>query len=258
MSLAGHAARRNMQGDWPGLAGGSCVDALTFGRGRWPGLWICTVILILGAAGCSPNQPESSGQPAISAAQQTTTTVPSTQTVRTQPPTSKAPPTTEPHPAAVVEDYFAAINAHDYKRAWQLGGKNFGQSYADFVEGFATTEHDTVTILSVEGSTVTIRLVAAERGGHQSIYQGSYIVEHGQLAAASIRRVAGSPPPTQTPQDGACDPSYPDTCLQDGIGDYDCAGGSGNGPNYVDGPIRVLPPDPFGLDGNGNGLGCET
>jgi len=54
-----------------------------------------------------------------------------------------------------------------------------------------------------------------------------------------------------------CDPSYPDVCLKDGIGDYDCAGGSGNGPNYIAGPIRVLPPDPFGLDRDHNGWGCE-
>jgi hypothetical protein len=55
-----------------------------------------------------------------------------------------------------------------------------------------------------------------------------------------------------------CDSAYPDTCLHDGIGDYDCAGGSGNGPNYVSGPIRVLPPDPFGLDGDGDGVGCQS
>jgi hypothetical protein len=54
-----------------------------------------------------------------------------------------------------------------------------------------------------------------------------------------------------------CDPAYPDACLHDGIGDYDCAGGSGNGPNYVRGPIRVRPPDPFGLDRDGDGVGCE-
>lgn len=55
-----------------------------------------------------------------------------------------------------------------------------------------------------------------------------------------------------------CDPAYPDVCLHDGIGDYDCAGGSGNGPNYVKGPIRVLRPDPFGLDSDHDGVGCET
>jgi len=47
-------------------------------------------------------------------------------------------------------------------------------------------------------------------------------------------------------------------CLHDGVGDYDCAGGAGNGPNYVEGPIRVLAPDPFDLDRDGNGLGCES
>jgi hypothetical protein len=65
-----------------------------------------------------------------------------------------------------------------------------------------------------------------------------------------------APKTTRAPS-GNCDPSYPDSCLHDGIGDYDCAGGSGNGPNYVDGPIRVRPPDPFDLDRDGDGLGCE-
>ena len=63
--------------------------------------------------------------------------------------------------------------------------------------------------------------------------------------------------PTTAPPARNCDPAYPDKCLHDGIGDYDCAGGSGNGPNYVSGPIRVRPPDPFGLDADGDGVGCE-
>ena len=46
-------------------------------------------------------------------------------------------------------------------------------------------------------------------------------------------------------------------CLKDGIGDYDCASGSGNGPNYVYVTVRVIGSDPFGLDANHNGLGCE-
>lgn len=46
-------------------------------------------------------------------------------------------------------------------------------------------------------------------------------------------------------------------CLHDGIGDYDCAGGKGNGPNYVSGPIEVVGSDPFGLDADHDGIGCE-
>jgi hypothetical protein len=64
------------------------------------------------------------------------------------------------------------------------------------------------------------------------------------------------PPPTTTPARN-CDPSYPDVCLDPDALDYDCAGGSGDGPRYVRGPIRVRPPDPFDLDREGDGWGCE-
>jgi hypothetical protein len=46
-------------------------------------------------------------------------------------------------------------------------------------------------------------------------------------------------------------------CLKDGIGDYDCSSGSGNGPNYVYGTVRVVGGDPFRLDADHDGLGCE-
>jgi hypothetical protein len=55
----------------------------------------------------------------------------------------------------------------------------------------------------------------------------------------------------------ACDPNYVGACLHEGIGDYDCAGGSGDGPNYVEGPIEVVGVDEFGLDEDGDGIACE-
>jgi hypothetical protein len=39
--------------------------------------------------------------------------------------------------------------------------------------------------------------------------------------------------------------------------DVDCRAGSGNGPRYVDGPVRVSGSDPYGLDSDGDGVGCE-
>jgi hypothetical protein len=45
-------------------------------------------------------------------------------------------------------------------------------------------------------------------------------------------------------------------CLNPNKSDYDCAGGSGNGPGYVD-AVRVTASDPFDLDRDGNGYGCE-
>jgi hypothetical protein len=56
---------------------------------------------------------------------------------------------------------------------------------------------------------------------------------------------------------GRPDPSYPDVCLDPNAEDDDCAGGSGNGPRFVEGPTRVRPPDPFDLDREGDGWGCE-
>jgi PASTA domain len=67
-----------------------------------------------------------------------------------------------------------------------------------------------------------------------------------------------APPPPETTPSQNCDPSYPDVCLDPAVEDYDCAGGTGNGPKYVEGPIRVRPPDPFDLDREGDGWGCEN
>ncbi len=80
-------------------------------------------------------------------------------------------------------------------------------------------------------------------------------------ASTPVSGPASSGPASSAPAAGSpgeqLRPVLPRVCLHDGIGDYDCAGGSGNGPNYVDGPIKVLPPDPFDLDRDGDGTGCE-
>lgn len=39
--------------------------------------------------------------------------------------------------------------------------------------------------------------------------------------------------------------------------DYDCAGGSGDGPKYVNGVVEVTGSDPYDLDRDGDGFGCD-
>ena len=56
---------------------------------------------------------------------------------------------------------------------------------------------------------------------------------------------------------GACHPSYIGQCLNPAVYDYDCAGGSGDGPGYVYGTVRVVGYDEYGLDADGDGYGCE-
>lgn len=63
--------------------------------------------------------------------------------------------------------------------------------------------------------------------------------------------------PTAAPPAGNCHPSYSGYCVTAGIGDWDCAGGSGNGPNYLPVPVQVVGYDEYGLDADNDGWGCE-
>jgi hypothetical protein len=54
-----------------------------------------------------------------------------------------------------------------------------------------------------------------------------------------------------------CDPNYSGACLDPYASDYDCAGGSGDGPEYT-GPVTVVGEDHYGLDSDGDGAGCEV
>jgi hypothetical protein len=55
-----------------------------------------------------------------------------------------------------------------------------------------------------------------------------------------------------------CTPGY-SPCLPQGPSDYDCAGGGGNGPAYTKPGVtyHVTGSDPYRLDSDGDGLGCE-
>lgn len=63
-------------------------------------------------------------------------------------------------------------------------------------------------------------------------------------------------PSTTSPPD--CTPGY-SPCIPPG-GDVDCAGGSGDGPRYVEGPVYVdhTSDDIYDLDRDGNGVGCQS
>ncbi|WP_405657821.1 hypothetical protein [Streptomyces sp. NBC_00079] len=95
-------------------------------------------------------------------------------------------------PASVIESFYAAINAHDYQRAWDLGGNHLGQSYADFAGGFADTAADVITIDSVNGTMVDVQLHAVHTDGSTADYAGSYVVENGTIIHGSLHLVATS------------------------------------------------------------------
>ncbi|HEX8519819.1 MAG TPA: hypothetical protein VF667_09525 [Pseudonocardia sp.] len=78
------------------------------------------------------------------------------------------------------------------------------------------------------------------------------------------RTPAADPPPSrraaeraQPPEAGGsgCNANY-SPCVPV-ASDVDCAGGSGNGPKYVRGPVSVIGSDEYGLDNDHDGIACE-
>jgi hypothetical protein len=86
-----------------------------------------------------------------------------------------------------VKSYFGAINAGDYRRAWELGGKNLQRgSYESFEKSFEGTANESVTIDSVNGETVEIELDATQTDGTHRYFAGTYTVRDGVIIAADI------------------------------------------------------------------------
>jgi hypothetical protein len=95
--------------------------------------------------------------------------------------------TSHTDPAEVVTGYYAAINNRDFRTAWDLGGKNFGQSYNEFVAGFDQTTHDTLTIVATSGNRVRVSLDAEQTDGSHRHFGGTYTVSGNEITGANIR-----------------------------------------------------------------------
>ncbi len=74
-----------------------------------------------------------------------------------------------------------------------------------------------------------------------------------RLVVADLQKPDPPPPP---PPPSNCTTGY-SPCLPP-ASDYDCAGGSGDGPAYAQGPITITGSDPYDLDRDGDGIACES
>ncbi len=167
-------------GRYPG--GGRPPARRRRGRGRTVGL-VVGVIVVLALAGVA----------AIVLHAHNTPPAPSTITSGTSgSPSPSVSPTQASSgplgPAATVQAYFAAINNHDYTRAWNLGGRNTASSFAKFESGFAGTARDNVTIISVSGDVVNVKLVATQTDGTVKDFAGTYTVDSGVITRSNINQ----------------------------------------------------------------------
>jgi hypothetical protein len=121
---------------------------------------------------------------------------PSPATTRPSAPQSATPPATTTTttsvasvPESVVRAYFDAINTKDYQRAWALGGKNVGQPFEAFAAGFAATDRDDITIVSVQGNVVTAELTAFQTDGTSRKFRGTYTVTGDAITRFAVREI---------------------------------------------------------------------
>ncbi len=160
-------------------------------------------------------------------------------TATTAPAATSRPPQNAP---MVVTAYFDAINAHDYRAAWDLGGRNLSGSYASFVRGFAGTAGDRVHVTGSTDSSVAVVLEATQTDGSVKEFAGTYTVRGDVIVGASVRQTGTSGPSTP----GATAP---------GGGPYaDCAQA------HAHGRYDIPSTDPAyarHLDRDGDGFACE-
>lgn len=83
---------------------------------------------------------------------------------------------------------------------------------------------------------------------------GSERAKPGSIVTIVVSKVVR--PVVQQPPAQNCTTGY-SPCLAPAY-DYDCAGGSGDGPKYAYGPVYVTGSDPYDLDRDGDGVACES
>lgn len=182
---------------WPGQGGGR--------RRRRPLAVGAAVVTILGAVvvggwlanwppqifGPSQSHPSARGPathaPVSSPAANPSPTQPTPVTSATSP--ASSPATAGTGPASVVQEYFAAINAHDYRQAWDIVHRSIDLTYQKFKSELAGTALDTVTITAVSGDMVTANLQALQTNGTIKYYSGTYTVKGGVIVHADVRQV---------------------------------------------------------------------
>jgi hypothetical protein len=120
-------------------------------------------------------------------------------------------------------------------------------------------EHKTVNDPSLAAGTTEVRTRGV--AGVKTLTYEVTFTNGVQTGKKLLSDVVTSAPVTQVTANGTksarqCDPNYSGACVPI-ASDVDCAGGSGNGPAYVKGPVKVIGSDIYDLDRDGDGYGCE-
>jgi endonuclease YncB( thermonuclease family) len=188
---------------------------------------------------------------------------------------------------AFVRRYYRRISSNRFEAAWGTLSRRVRRDFGPFRSwkaGYRRSLRTTVPFararLFGRRAVVSVRLRAADRDACtgrvvQQRFRGKWTLATRRDSWVGVkvrmRKTGGGrvrlsksecaapqpnppPPPPPPPPPRNCQGYSP--CIPPGP-DVDCRGGSGNGPRYVDGPVSVKGSDPYGLDDDGDGVGCE-
>nr|WP_166981711.1 G5 domain-containing protein [Microbacterium fandaimingii] len=211
------------------VRGSRSAGKLRSGGSAWIVLSLSLVLLIVGGA-AQGSEWEASDIEAVASTSSSPSVPPATSRAATPTPTVRVTTVVE-----TVAIPFERVTRED-------PGRDIG-----------TTE---VTTIGVEGEkTVTYEVVFRhdEEVSRKVISEVVTISPIDEVASVGTRQ---PPPAEEPPSNNGCHTSYAGVCVPI-ASDVDCAGGSGNGPAYVSGPLRVVGPDVYDLDRDGDGIACD-
>lgn len=231
-----------------------------------------TAALLLIASGCGGG-----GGDASESSGAVTTTVTSSETTIEKPDVA-----TGSEAVAFVEQYYDLIDTHRFHRAWPYLPKSVQQQsggYDEWRAGYGANVSTTMgdaELASKKGTSAVVSVSLSSKdknscgGTVKQMFAGDWTLSAAgadwEADDIDIAKTGGGDPSlatdcppddstTTTTQQSNCTPGY-SPCLKPSS-DYDCAGGSGDGPSYANGPISVSGSDPYDLDSDGDGVGCE-
>ncbi|MDO9355856.1 MAG: G5 domain-containing protein [Solirubrobacteraceae bacterium] len=110
--------------------------------------------------------------------------------------------------------------------------------------------------IGVNGTKVTtyrVKYVDGEEVSRELASEAVTVAPVNEVTSNGTRQPAPVPL-VQAPS--KCDGNYEGVCVPIDS-DVDCEGGSGDGPSYIDGPLRVVGTDVYDLDRDGDGIACD-
>ncbi|WP_368496841.1 G5 domain-containing protein [Herbiconiux sp. A18JL235] len=166
-------------------------------------------------------------------------------------PTATSKPTSTPRPAP-------SLVMVDVPEAIAFGASTYEDPNVDVGTNVVVTA-------GVAGQKVTrweLTVVDGVETARRLVSETVTVAPVDEVTAIGTRQPPPPPAPEPEPQPeaaapgGGCDPNYAGACVPIDS-DVDCAGGSGNGPSYVRGPVQVIGSDIYDLDRDGDGIACD-